>query len=155
LDLHAITGHPSAGSVRCPSDPAKSPTLGLTRLQFGPCSPPLANRLTRATSRWSPCPGCSACVDLRGHRRDIAGLGEERGYRVLCVCGKGTKVVLVTLPPPAGRRRPHARPGPAHSRSRRIDRYAATRRLRRLAGTTGIHGHQAAIPECCATRRHD
>jgi hypothetical protein len=86
---------------------------------------------------------------------DIADLGEERGYRVLCVCGKGIKVVLVTLPPPAGRSRPHARPGPAHSSSRWIDRYAATRRLRRLAGTTGIHGHQAAIPECCATRCHD
>jgi integrase/recombinase XerD len=30
---------------------------------------------------------------------DIADLGEEHGHRVLRVCGKGTKVVLVPLPP--------------------------------------------------------
>ena len=30
-------------------------------------------------------------------------LGEEHGHRVLCVCGKGTKVVLVPLPPAVGR----------------------------------------------------
>jgi integrase len=36
-------------------------------------------------------------------RADIAGLGQERGHRVLRVCGKGTKVVLVPPPPAAGR----------------------------------------------------
>jgi site-specific recombinase XerC len=30
---------------------------------------------------------------------DIAGLGEEHAHRVLRVCGKGTKVALVPLPP--------------------------------------------------------
>jgi integrase/recombinase XerD len=44
---------------------------------------------------------------------DIADLGEEHGHRVLRVCGKGTKIVLVPL-------------------------HAATRRLRRLAETAGI-----------------
>ena len=34
---------------------------------------------------------------------DIADLGEEHGHRVLRVCGKGTKVVLVPLPPAVGR----------------------------------------------------
>jgi integrase/recombinase XerD len=29
---------------------------------------------------------------------DIADLGEEHGHRVLRVCGKGTKIVLVPLP---------------------------------------------------------
>ena len=33
----------------------------------------------------------------------IADIGEEHGHRVLRVCGKGTKVVLVPLPPAAGR----------------------------------------------------
>jgi integrase len=33
---------------------------------------------------------------------DIADLGEEHRHRVLRVCGKGTKVVLVPLPPAAG-----------------------------------------------------
>ena len=32
---------------------------------------------------------------------DIADLGEEHGHRVLRVCGKGTKIVLVPLPPAA------------------------------------------------------
>jgi len=50
---------------------------------------------------------------------DLAGLGEEHGHRVLRVCGKGTKVVLVPLPPA-------------------IDRAIGTRRLRRLAETAGI-----------------
>ena len=34
---------------------------------------------------------------------DIADLGEEHGHRVLRVCGKGTKIVLVPLPPAVGR----------------------------------------------------
>ncbi len=33
---------------------------------------------------------------------DIADLGEEHGHRVLRVCGKGTKVVLIPLPPAVG-----------------------------------------------------
>jgi len=34
---------------------------------------------------------------------DIGDLGEEHGHRVLRVCGKDTKVVLVPLPPAVGR----------------------------------------------------
>jgi integrase/recombinase XerD len=34
---------------------------------------------------------------------DVGDLGEEHGHRVLRVCGKGTKVVLVPLPPAVGR----------------------------------------------------
>jgi hypothetical protein len=34
---------------------------------------------------------------------DIADLSEEHGHRVLRVCGKGTKIVLVPLPPAVGR----------------------------------------------------
>jgi integrase/recombinase XerD len=34
---------------------------------------------------------------------DIADLGEQHGHRVLRVGGKGTKVVLVPLPPAVGR----------------------------------------------------
>ena len=34
---------------------------------------------------------------------DVADLGEEHGHRVLRVCGKGSKVVLVPLPPAVGR----------------------------------------------------
>jgi integrase len=34
---------------------------------------------------------------------DITDLGEEHGHRVLRVCGKGTKVVLIPLPPAVAR----------------------------------------------------
>jgi site-specific recombinase XerD len=63
---------------------------------------------------------------------------------VLRVCGKGTKVVLVPLPPGVGRaidRAVGARArGPIvlNSRGARMDRDAATRRLRRLAKTAGV-----------------
>ena len=39
---------------------------------------------------------------------DIADLGEEHGLRVLRVCGKGTKVVQVPLPPAVGRAVPYS-----------------------------------------------
>ena len=74
----------------------------------------------------------------------IADLGEEHGHRILRVCGKGTKVVLVPLPPAVGRAIDRAvvdRPsGPIllNSRGTRMDRHAATRRLRHLAQHAGV-----------------
>jgi hypothetical protein len=75
---------------------------------------------------------------------DLAGLGEEHGHRVLRVCGKGSKVVLVPLPPAAGRAIDRAigsrTGGPIllSSRGTPMDRHAATRRLRRLAEAAGV-----------------
>ena len=80
---------------------------------------------------------------------DIADLGEEHGHRVLRVCGKGTKIVLVPLPPAVGRAIDRAvdnrQGGPIllNRRGRRMDRHAATRRLRHLAQTAGIQGARA------------
>jgi integrase/recombinase XerD len=74
---------------------------------------------------------------------DIGDLGEEHSHRVLRVCGKGGKVVLVPLPPAVGRRStgPSATVIPGRSCSTggaRMDRHAATRRLRRLAEAAGV-----------------
>jgi len=75
---------------------------------------------------------------------DIADIGEEHGHRVLRVCGKGTKVVLIPLPPAVGRAIDRAigirTGGPIliNARGTRMDRHAATRRLRRLAETAGV-----------------
>jgi len=66
-------------------------------------SPRPASHRTPTTSRWSRCSGCWACASSRPTGADIADLGEEHGHRVLRVCGKGTKVVLVPLPPAVGR----------------------------------------------------
>jgi integrase/recombinase XerD len=63
---------------------------------------------------------------------------------VLRVCGKGTKVVLIPLPQAVGRaidRAVGARTvGPIllNSRGTRMDRHAATRRLRGLADAAGV-----------------
>ena len=75
---------------------------------------------------------------------DIADIGEEHGHRVLRVCGKGTKIVLVRLPPAVGRAIDRATAdrasGPIllNSRGARMDRHAATRRLGHLAQHAGI-----------------
>jgi integrase/recombinase XerD len=75
---------------------------------------------------------------------DIAALREEHGHRVLRVVGKGGKIVLVPLPPAVARAVDQAigdrTSGPIllNTRARRMDRHAATRRLRRLAATAGV-----------------
>jgi integrase/recombinase XerD len=129
--------------------PAESPTLGFTHLQF---------EALLSAARQSPnrCDfALVAMLGLLGLRifeatdADIADLGEEHGHRVLRVCGKGTKVVLVPLPPAVGRgidraigRRDRG-PILLNSRGVRMDWHAATRRLRRLAGTAGIQIERA------------
>jgi integrase len=74
----------------------------------------------------------------------IADLGEEHGHRVLRVCGKGGKVVLVPLPPAVGRAIDRAvserTAGPIllNRAGTRMDRHAATRRLKHLAKSAGV-----------------
>ena len=101
--LDGIIEHSPAEHVRRPSVPAESPTLGFTHLQSGAL-------LTAARESANPCDfALVAMLGLLGLRifeatsADIADLGEEHGHRVLRVCGKGTKMVLVPLPPAAGR----------------------------------------------------
>ncbi len=142
--LDGIMEHSPAEHVRHPAVPAESPTLGFTHLQFEAL-------LTAARESANPCDfALVAMLGLLGLRifeatgADIADLGEERGHRVLRVCGKGTKIVLDPLPPAVGRAIDRAigdrTRGPIllNSRSRRMDRHAATRRLRRLAETSGV-----------------
>jgi integrase len=124
--------------------PPESPTLGFTHLQFEAL-------LTTARDSTDPCAfALVAMLGLLGLRSfeatsaDITDLGEEHGHRVLRVCGKGTKVVLIPLPPAVGRaidRAIGARTGGPillNSRGTRMDRHAATRRLRHLADAAGV-----------------
>ena len=142
--IDGLLEHSPAEHVRRPSVPAESPTLGFTHLQFEAL-------LTAARQSANRCDfALVAMLGLLGLRifeatgADIADLGEEHGHRVLRVCGKGTKIVLVPLPPAVGRAIDRATGtrtgGPIllNSRGTRMDRHAATRRLRRLAGTAGI-----------------
>ena len=142
--LDGILPHSPAEHVRRPPVPAESPTLGFTHLQF---------EALLTASRQSPNPADFALVAMLGllglrifeaTGTDIADLGEEHGHRVLRVCGKGTKVVLVPLPPAVGRAIDRAvdlrARGPIllNTRGARMDRHAATRRLRHLAEAAGI-----------------
>jgi site-specific recombinase XerD len=142
--IDGLLEHSPAEHVRRPSVPAESPTLGFTHLQFEAL-------LTAARDSANPCDfALVAMLGLLGLRifeatgTDIADLGEEHGHRVLRVCGKGTKTVLIPLPPAVGRaidRSIGTRTGGPillNSRGARMDRHAATRRLRGLAETAGV-----------------
>ncbi len=147
--IDGILEHSPAEHVRRPSVPAESPTLGFTHLQF---------EALLTAARESPNPydfALVAMLGLLGLRifeatgADISDLGEEHGHRVLRVCGKGTKVVLVPLPPAVGRAIERAAGirtrGPVllNSRGTQMDRHAATRRLRDLADQAGIRTTKA------------
>jgi integrase/recombinase XerD len=147
--LDGILQHSPAEHVRRPAVPAESPTLGFTDLQFEAL-------LTAARDSANPCDfALVAMLGLLGLRifeatsADIADLGEEHGHRVLRVCGKDTKIVLVPLPPAVGRAIDRAvgsrARGPIllNTRGTRLDRHTATRRLRHLAGAAGIQTARA------------
>jgi integrase/recombinase XerD len=142
--IDGVLGHSPAEHVRRPAVPPESPTLGFTHLQF-------EAMLTAARESVYRCDfALVAMLGLLGPRifeatgADIADLGEEHGHRVLRVRGKGGKVVLVPLPPAVGRaidRAIDCRTAGAillNSRGTRMDRHAATRRLRNLARAAGV-----------------
>jgi integrase/recombinase XerD len=142
--IDGLLEHSPVRHVRRPTVPPESPTLGFSHLQFEAL-------LTAARDSANPCDfALVATLGLLGLRifeatgADIADLGEEHGHRVLRVCGKGTKTVLIPLPPAVGRaidRSIGTRTGGPillNSRGARMDRHVATSRLRRLADTAGV-----------------
>jgi integrase/recombinase XerD len=142
--IDGVLDHSPAEHVRRPAVPPESPTLGFTHLQF-------EAMLTASHESSNNCDfALVAMLGLLGLRifeatsANIADLGEEHGHRVLRVCGNGTKVVLIPLPPAVGRAIDRAignrSAGPIllNTRGTRMDRHAATRRLRHLARVSGV-----------------
>jgi site-specific recombinase XerD len=142
--IDQILAHSPADYERRPTVPPESPTLGLGHLQF---------EALITTARLSANPNDFALIAMLGLlglrifeacAASINDLGEEHGHRVLRVCGKGGKVVLVPLPPAVARAIDRAvgdrTDGPIlrNTLCLRMDRHAATRRLKHLAATAGI-----------------
>jgi integrase/recombinase XerD len=142
--IDGILEHSPADYVRRPVVAAESPTLGLTHLQF---------EALLTAARTSVNPNDFALITMLGllglrifeaTGLDVSDLREEHGHRVLRVVGKGTKIVLVPLPPAVGRAVDRAigarTEGPIllNMHGRRMDRHAATRRLRHLAAIAGV-----------------
>jgi integrase/recombinase XerD len=142
--IDGVLEHSPADYVRRPRVPPESPTLGLTHLQFEA----MLTAARESTNRFDFALIC--LLGLLGLRifeavgANINDLGEEHGHRVLRVRGKGGKVVLVPLPPAVSRAVEGAagdRPSGAlllNRRGARMDRHAATRRLRQLAAVAGV-----------------
>ena len=138
--IDQVLPHSPADYVRRPLVPPESPTLGLGHLQFEALI--TSARLSANLNDFA----LIAMLGLLGLRifevcgAGISDLGEEHGHRVLRVRGKGGKVVLVPLPPAIDRAVDGRDGGPIlrNTRGARMDRHAATRRLKQLAETAGI-----------------
>ncbi|TDO47700.1 phage integrase family protein [Kribbella sp. VKM Ac-2527] len=136
--------HSPADYVRRPNVPAESPTLGLTHLQFEAVLTAARESTNRYDFALVTMLGLLGLRIFEATGSNIDDLGEEHGHRVLRVCGKGGKVVLVPLPPAVSRAIERAIDdrvtGPIllTRRATPMDRHCATRRLRRLAEAAGV-----------------
>jgi site-specific recombinase XerD len=142
--IDAVLEHSPAEYVRRPVVANESPTLGLSHLQFEALLTAARDSENRFDFALVAMLGLLGLRIFEVCRVDINDVGEEHGHRILRVVGKGSKVVLVPLPPAVGRavdRACHDREyGPIllNRRGRRMDRHCATRRLHRLAETSVV-----------------
>ncbi|WP_410873380.1 tyrosine-type recombinase/integrase [Nocardia sp. A7] len=137
--IDGVLEHSPAEYVRRPRVSNESPTLGLSHLQFEALLSAARDSANRFDFALVVMLGLLGLRIFETCNTDIADIGEEHGHRVLRVVGKGSKIVLIPLPPAVGRGIDRAIAdrdlGPIllNSRGRRMDRHCATRRLRALA----------------------
>jgi integrase/recombinase XerD len=142
--IDGVLEHSPAESVRRPTVPAESPTLGLSHLQFEALLAASRTSANRCDFALVTMLGLLGLRIFEATGSNIEDLGEEHGHRVLRVRGKGGKVVLVPLPPAISRAIERSiaerTTGPIllTSRGTRMDRHCATRLLRRLAEDAGV-----------------
>jgi integrase/recombinase XerD len=142
--IDQVLPYSPADYVRRPPVPAESPTLGLGHLQF---------EALISSARLSPNINDFALIAMLGLLGlrifeacgvNIGNLGEEHRHRVLKVRGKGDKTVLIPLPPAVARAIDRAvddrDAGPIlrNVHGVRMDRHAASRRLKQLANAAEI-----------------
>jgi len=142
--IDGVLENSPAEYVRRPAVPAESPTLGFTHLQFEALLTAARQSANRNDFALVAMLGLLGLRIFEATSADIGDLGEEHGHRILRVCGKGGKVVLIPLPPAVGRAIDRAigtRTAGAillNNCGTRMDRHAGTRRLRRLAEDAGV-----------------
>lgn len=97
--IDGLLEHSPAEHVRRPSAPPESPTLGFTHLQFEALLTAARESANTYDFALVAMLGLLGLRIFEATRADIGDLGEEHGHRVLRLCGKGTKIVLVpTIP---------------------------------------------------------
>jgi integrase/recombinase XerD len=129
--------------VRRPRLDTESTTLGLDRMELGAF-------IAQGLAAGAVDHALACLLGLLGLRVseacsiDIEDLGLERGHRTLHIVGKGNKPALIPLPPRVARAIDLAAAGRMEGpllltrTGRRLDRFAATRIVRRLAKRAGI-----------------
>jgi len=141
--IHGMLDHSPAEHLRRPTVPPESPTLELQVRQ-----PEGGGLWWHGTINDFALVAMLGLLGLRIFEAtgvDITDLRQQHGHRVLRVVGKGTRVVLVPLPPAVARAIDRAVAGRDHGpilrnrRRARMDRHAATRRLHRLAEAASVH----------------
>jgi integrase/recombinase XerD len=142
--IDGVLEHSPAEHVRRPSVPPESPTLGFTHLQFEALLTAARESANRYDFALVAMLGLLGLRSFEATGADIGDLGEEQVTGSFACAGRAAKSSLVPLPPAVGRAIDRAvadrTRGPVllNSRGARMDRYAATRRLRRFAETAGI-----------------
>src|SRR5262245_34383313 len=142
--IDAVLDASPAAYVRRPPVSNESPTLGLSHLQFEAMIVTARKSINLFDFALVAMLGLLGLRVLEACNSSIDDLGEEHGHRVLRVLGKGTKLALIPLPPAVGRAIDRAvgdrGRGPIllNRNGNRMDRHAATRRLRRLATAAGV-----------------
>jgi len=142
--IDGVLQHSPAEWLRRPTVPAQSPTLGLTHLQLEALL--TAARESTNINHFA----LIALLGLLGLRileacaADIADVGEEHGHRVLRVVGRAARSSSCRCRRRSGRAVDRAigerESGPVlrNLRGGRMNRHAATRRLRHLADDAGV-----------------
>ena len=133
-------------ALRCPPN---RPPWGSRTCSSRPCSPPPGSLPIHATSRWWPCSGCSACGSSKPPAR-TSPTSAKNTVTGSCACA-------ARAPRSSWSRCRRQSAGPStraaglrdrgpillNTRGARMDRHAATRRLRHLAETAGIQTARA------------
>ncbi len=141
--IDAVLDASPAAYVRRPPVSGESPTLGLSHLQFEAMIVAARTSVNLFDFALVAMLGLLGLRIFEACNSTINGLGEEHGYRVMRVLGKGTKPALSRCRRPwAGRSTAPSATGAGpillNRNGNRMDRHAATRRLRRLAAVAGV-----------------